>query len=121
MEIHGRENIEILEKYIWWEIRGGSTNIWYEYWTKLGSFHQEDNYHILFKMEEIKNLINEKRWEIERLHQIFLERIVNHILGYLKNFLTTDLADRPWLVLNSTWKFKVSSGGDLLRVKKEAN
>lgn len=35
------KNRDILENNLWWEPRGGSTNIWYENWTKLGPLHQD--------------------------------------------------------------------------------
>uniref|UniRef100_M1BG97 Uncharacterized protein n=1 Tax=Solanum tuberosum TaxID=4113 RepID=M1BG97_SOLTU len=30
---------EVVEHEIWWKINGGTSNVWYENWTKRGALH----------------------------------------------------------------------------------
>lgn len=95
------DNRDILEKNMWWEPRGGTTNIWYENWTKLGPLCHEADCIIRPEMESINELMNEEGWDLDKIQQVLPKRIVNHVQQQVSNVMASTLSDRPWWLLES--------------------
>ncbi|XP_060216649.1 uncharacterized protein LOC132644109 [Lycium barbarum] len=113
MVIEARDNIE---QVIWWETKSGTTNIWFDNWTKLGALHYVlPDIPVDESMEDVKDLIGGNEWNVSRLQQLFPADVVEYILEDLELREISDQWDKPWWMMTSTGKFTVSSAWDLLR------
>ncbi|XP_060183096.1 uncharacterized protein LOC132613054 [Lycium barbarum] len=91
---------EDMEHESWWEIKGGSVNVWYENWTKLGPLHLvvPNEYPINEGLEDVADLIEDGK-----------------IQCYKKQL--QGVSDRPWWMPTSTGQFTVNSAWQLRRQK----
>ncbi|XP_060200867.1 uncharacterized protein LOC132629156 [Lycium barbarum] len=108
-----------MEHEIWWEIKGGSVNIWYENWTKLGALHYvvPTDFPTNENLEDVADLIEEGDWKEPLLQQSFPADIVEHIKSDIYIEKLHGVWDRPWWMPTSTGKFTVNSAWEILRHK----
>ncbi|XP_060190609.1 uncharacterized protein LOC132619859 [Lycium barbarum] len=73
---------ESIEQEIWWEPNIGSSNIWFDNWTKLGalSYVVPQSWQINEHAEDVSELMTDGGWNVNKLMQLFPEDIVQHIL-----------------------------------------
>lgn len=69
---------EEIKHNIWWQIKSENTSFWFDNQTEIRALYyvQENN-----KGEQeikVKEFINENRWNIEKLQQVLLEKMVKH-------------------------------------------
>lgn len=108
---------EAIEHEIWWEIKGGSTKVWYENWTRLGALHfvVPIEYPLNEDLVDVADLIEEGRWKNQLLQQSFPSDIVKHIKSEIHFEQLQGNWDKPWWMPTTTGKFTVNSAWDLMR------
>ncbi|XP_060210632.1 uncharacterized protein LOC132637581 [Lycium barbarum] len=106
MMLEARESIE---QEIWWEPKSGSSNIWFDNWTKLGtlSYVVPQSWHINEHAEDVSELMTYGRWNVNKLMQMFPKDIVQHILQEIDIKCASNEWDRPWWMITSTGKFTI--------------
>ncbi|XP_060182743.1 uncharacterized protein LOC132612645 [Lycium barbarum] len=104
MMLEARDNIE---QEIWWEPKIGSSNIWFDNWTKLGalSYVVPQSWQINEQAEDVSELMTDGRWNISKLMQLFPEDIVQHIIQEIDIKYASNEWDRPWWMMTSSGKF----------------
>ncbi|XP_059290876.1 uncharacterized protein LOC132044416 [Lycium ferocissimum] len=112
---------EAVEHEIWWEVKGGYTNVWYDNWTKLGALHLVVliDYPINEDLVDVIDLIEGVSWKDELLHQFFPTDIVEHIKSEIPIDQMQGTWDRPWWMPTSTGKFTVNSAWNILRHREQ--
>ncbi|XP_060210633.1 uncharacterized protein LOC132637582 [Lycium barbarum] len=100
---------ESIEQEIWWEPKSGSSNIWFDNWTKLGtlSYVVPQSWHINEHAEDVSELMTYGRWNVNKLMQMFPKDIVQHILQEIDIKCASNEWDRPWWMITSTGKFTI--------------
>ncbi|XP_060183099.1 uncharacterized protein LOC132613057 [Lycium barbarum] len=70
-----------LEQQIWWETKIGTSNVWFDNWTKLGALYYvlPSHFNIDERVEDVKELLDRNGWDSNKLHQLLQKDIVNHI------------------------------------------
>ncbi|XP_060170520.1 uncharacterized protein LOC132601457 [Lycium barbarum] len=106
--LEARENIEQL---IWWETKNGTSNIWFDNWTKLSALHYVlPDIQIDESIEDVKDLIGGNEWNVSRLQQLLPADVVEYILEELElreiseQFLVHGTCLDKEIML---WKFKL--------------
>ncbi|XP_060202517.1 uncharacterized protein LOC132630953 [Lycium barbarum] len=114
--VKARDNIE---QEIWWEPRSGTTNVWFENWTKLGALYHiiPDDFGIDEGVQDVKELMLQVGWNIGKLQQLFPMDIVDHILEELHFHEPKDEWDMPRWMMTASDKFTVGTTWELLRSK----
>lgn len=66
--LEARENIE---HEIWWEVKAGTCNVWYENWMKLGALHflVPTDFPINEELEGVAELIDHDQWKNQILNK----------------------------------------------------
>ncbi|XP_060182380.1 uncharacterized protein LOC132612050 [Lycium barbarum] len=95
MMLEARESIE---QEIWWEPKIGSSNIWFDNWTKLGALNYvvPQSWQINEQVEDVSELMTDGKWNISKLMQLFPEDIVQHIIQEIDIKYASNEWDRPW-------------------------
>ncbi|XP_060170720.1 uncharacterized protein LOC132601662 [Lycium barbarum] len=104
MMLEARDSIE---QAIWWEPKIGSSNIWFDNWTKLGalSYVVPQSWKINDHAEDVSELMSNGGWNISKLMQLFPEDIVQHIIQEIDIKYASSEWDRPWWMMTSTRRF----------------
>ncbi|XP_060190382.1 uncharacterized protein LOC132619513 [Lycium barbarum] len=94
MMLEARESIE---QEIWWEPKIGSSNIWFDNWTKLGAliYVVPQSWKINEHVEDVSELMTDGGWNISKLMQLFPEDIVQHIIQEIGITYASNEWDRP--------------------------
>ncbi|XP_060185616.1 uncharacterized protein LOC132615077 [Lycium barbarum] len=110
---------EAIEHEIWWEIKGGTINVWYKNWTKLGALHHvvPTDFPINEALEDVADPIEGGRWKDQMLQQNFPTGIVDHIKSEIHIEQLQGVWDRPWWMPTSTGKFTINTAWDIMRHK----
>ncbi|XP_060200320.1 uncharacterized protein LOC132628562 [Lycium barbarum] len=108
---------DTVEHEIWWEIKGGTSNVWYENWTKLGALNYvvPTDYPINEELVDVSDLIEGGAWNDQLLHQSFPADIAEHIKSEIYIDQLQGNWDRPWWMLTSTGRYTVNSAWNMLR------
>ncbi|XP_055835450.1 uncharacterized protein LOC129903954 [Solanum dulcamara] len=114
--IEARDNIE---HEIWWESRSGTANIWFDNWTKLGALYYiiPEDFVIDEGIQDVKQIMLQGGWNMEKLHQLFPIDIVDHILEDLHFHEPNEEWDKPRWMMTASGKFSLGTAWELLRSK----
>ncbi|XP_059292200.1 uncharacterized protein LOC132045634 [Lycium ferocissimum] len=119
MMLQARDEIE---QNIWWEPRNGTSSMWFDNWSKLGSFHD------VFPAEndighDLEEFMIHYSWNFPKLQAVIPNNVVEygkHELGY---FVRSEKADKPsWKVTSSDnftriWFWKLPIDEVLMRMR----
>lgn len=112
--------LEAKEKFdqeIWWATLFFGLIIelnWAHYITYYLSLNKVNNYHF----EDVSRVFSQGRWNTNLLQQLSIGEIVTHVINNLG--VKADIEDwnKPWWMLNSSWRFSISSSWECSRNKK---
>ncbi|XP_059292528.1 uncharacterized protein LOC132045986 [Lycium ferocissimum] len=95
---------DAVEKEIWWEIRDGSANFWYDNWTKLGPLADimPSNFPIDDSIQEVKDVMINNRWNVQKRQQTVPEDVMEHITRNCWSDEGYRSMDKVWWLLNSS-------------------
>ncbi|XP_059301858.1 uncharacterized protein LOC132053773 [Lycium ferocissimum] len=95
---------DAIEHEIWWEVKGGTSNVWFENWTKLGALNYvvPTGYPINEELQDVADLIEGECWKDQILEQTFPTDIVEYIKSGIHIRELAGNWDRPWWMPTST-------------------
>ncbi|XP_060190561.1 uncharacterized protein LOC132619782 [Lycium barbarum] len=70
---------DLIERHIWWQVKMGDAQFWYDNWTGLGALYYvigNDFYDERF--ENVKDMVTDGRWDVDKLREVLSEEIVQH-------------------------------------------
>ncbi|XP_060202424.1 uncharacterized protein LOC132630840 [Lycium barbarum] len=110
-----------MEQHTWWETKNGSSSLWFDNWTRLGPLIKllQVGYQVNEDLEDVYAVLSEGKWDIDLLHTIVPEEIIDHIRSKLILQEGERQCDKPWWMLTSAGKFTVSSAWEIIRQKKQ--
>ncbi|XP_060194976.1 uncharacterized protein LOC132624175 [Lycium barbarum] len=114
--LEARDNIE---HEIWWEPRSGTTNVWFDNWTKLGALYHivPDDFVIDNGVQDVKEHMLQEVKDIGRLKKLFPMDFIVHILEELHFHEPTEEWDRARWMMTPSDKFTIGIAGELIRRK----
>ncbi|XP_060202710.1 uncharacterized protein LOC132631124 [Lycium barbarum] len=110
-----------MEHEIWWQIKRGTTNVWYENWTKLGAllYVVPIDFPLNEDLQDVAELIEKGGWKDHLLSQYIPTDIGEHIRAEIHIEELEGNWDRPWWRPNSIGTFTVNSAWNILRQRKQ--
>ncbi|XP_070050658.1 uncharacterized protein [Nicotiana tomentosiformis] len=114
---------EGVEHEILWEMNKGSTNVWYENWTRLGSLYHvvPTDFNINEDLQEVVALRDEDTWNDKILIQNFPEDIADYIKHEIYFDKSAETWDTPKWMPTALGKFTLSSAWQLLKHSHRPN
>lgn len=116
------QNRDDIEKFIWWEPKGGTSAVWYDNWTQLGPLYTyQIEVQTCHSLMDIEFFMKEVGWDYDSMYDHLPYHVVEHIRQHMDHIRQTDMGDKPWWIKTSTGKFSVKSAWEILRKKEEVN
>lgn len=76
------------------------------------------NYSNKNQAEDVKELIHEGRWDMDKIKELLTEEIGAHIQKNISLIEESEKWDKPWWMLNATGNFTVASAWEIMRQTK---
>ncbi|XP_019240115.1 PREDICTED: uncharacterized protein LOC109220106 [Nicotiana attenuata] len=108
---------DLIEHQIFWKLRMGSALFWYDNWTELGAlyFQLPPNFAIDEDIQNVNELTQDRRWNVERIHEVLPADLAQHIVQNIKPPRENNELDKPFWMLETKGNFSVKSAWDYLR------
>ncbi|KAG5591558.1 hypothetical protein H5410_042072 [Solanum commersonii] len=108
---------EEVEHDIWWQVKAGNSNFWFDNWTKLGALYFIEDQTDINEELEVKDVIVDGTWDRQKLLNCVSEEMADFIMEKIQP-RSDSLLDRPWWTGTSSGEFTVKSAYGALRCKK---
>lgn len=101
---------DAIEQEIWREPTMGSSNIWFDNWSRLGA-----SYYVVYvdfpinEKGDIEKLMTEDKWNSQKLESVLPSDITQHIMDNIIINQNASPWDLPWWLPTTNGKFSVSS------------
>lgn len=94
---------DIIEHQILWNTKMGSSLFWFENWTGLGAlcFIIPPDFFCDESVQNVRDVVQENGWDEDRIRDLLLEDVADHILENLKPHITHEVLDKPYLKLQT--------------------
>ncbi|XP_060182300.1 uncharacterized protein LOC132611964 [Lycium barbarum] len=109
---------DLIEQHIWWQVKMGDAQFWYDNWTGLGALYYvtgNDVYDERF--ENVKDMVADGRWDVDKLREVLSEEIVQHVTSTIIPPHAEKRMDNPWWLLDTRGEFSVKSSWEYLRLR----
>ncbi|WMV13941.1 hypothetical protein MTR67_007326 [Solanum verrucosum] len=110
---------EEVEHNIWWQVKAGEASFWFDNWTKQGALYYLEEQNHGEEEIEVKQFIQERRWNKGKLNQYVSEEMVQYITENISPVLIETGKDKAWWMGSTTGNFTVKSAWDLLRHRRD--
>uniref|UniRef100_M1BM57 Reverse transcriptase n=1 Tax=Solanum tuberosum TaxID=4113 RepID=M1BM57_SOLTU len=110
-----------IEHDIWWQIKAGEVSFWFDNWTKLGALYYIEEKGEIDDEIEVRELIEQGRWNIQRLRGMLSEEMVQFIVESFAPRIIEGEKDKTWWMGSSSDNFTVKSAFEGIRNKKDVN
>ncbi|KAG5608379.1 hypothetical protein H5410_019660, partial [Solanum commersonii] len=97
---------EEVEHNIWWQVKA---SFWFDNWTKQGALYYLEEQNHAEEEIEVKQFIQEGRWNKGKLNQYVSEEMVQYITENISPVLIETGRDKAWWTGNTTGNFMVKS------------
>jgi len=85
-----------IEHDIWWQIKAGEVSFWFDNWTKLGALYYIEEKGEIDDEIEVRELIEQGRWNIQRLRGMLSEEMVQFIVERFVPRIIEGKKDKTW-------------------------
>ncbi|XP_059284936.1 uncharacterized protein LOC132038264 [Lycium ferocissimum] len=109
---------DLIEHQIWWQVRKGDSQFWFDNWTGLGALYYVipgDTYDE--RIQNVKHVVVEGRWNREKLMEVLTKDIVDHIIENITPPREERDIDRSWWILDTRGEFSIKSTWEYIRLR----
>lgn len=112
---------DLVEYQIFWRIRKGNSNIWFDNWTKEGDFYTllQNSREWDTQYQQVQDLIDNGAWNTQVMSQLFPQEVADHIKEFIRISNDRERKDCPMWMLDPTGRFTVKSAWDFIRQRGE--
>ncbi|XP_060195217.1 uncharacterized protein LOC132624456 [Lycium barbarum] len=110
---------ELIEHQIWWQVRKGDSQFWFDNWTGLGALYYINPGNTYDgRIQNVKEMVVQGRWNRGKLMEVLSEDIVDHIIENITPSRDERGDDRPWWILDTSGEFTIKSSWDFIRSRR---
>ncbi|WMV38798.1 hypothetical protein MTR67_032183 [Solanum verrucosum] len=96
-----------IEHDIWWQIKAGDVSFWFDNWTKLGALYYIEEKGEIDDEIEVRELIEQGSWNIQRLRSMLSEEMVQFIMESFVPMIIEGKKDKTWWMGSSSGNFTI--------------
>lgn len=113
---------DMVEQNIWWQLKAGTSSLWFDNCTKLGVFYFIEPLRYSKEEVEIKDFVREGVWDRQRLKTCLSDpEIVEYICDKVKPPSIEDIPDKAWWMSSNSGGFTIKTTWELMRDKNTKN
>ncbi|MDV3181121.1 MAG: hypothetical protein Q8830_02715 [Candidatus Phytoplasma australasiaticum] len=75
---------EDLEPFIWWQIKAGNSNFWFDNWTRMGALYFAEGDLASEEEVEVKEYMLYNSWRAKKLLEALSPDMANSIITYIR-------------------------------------
>ncbi|KAG5631131.1 hypothetical protein H5410_002848 [Solanum commersonii] len=87
---------EEVEHEIWWQIKSGKSNFWFDNWTQQGALYYTEEKNNEEEEIEVKHFITNGTWNIVKLQRKTSTEMIEHIVENISPMLLEVENNSPW-------------------------
>ncbi|XP_070026560.1 uncharacterized protein [Nicotiana sylvestris] len=108
---------DLIEHQIYWKLRMGSAQFWFDNWTEIGAlyFQVPADFGIDEDIHNVNDLVENGMWNVDRIFESLPEDLANHIVQNIRPPTDSSQLDTPFWMLETKGHFTVKSAWDYLR------
>ncbi|XP_060195442.1 uncharacterized protein LOC132624727 [Lycium barbarum] len=109
---------DLIEHQIWWQVRKGDSQFWFDNWIGLGALYYVNPGNTYDeRIQNVKEMVVQGRWNRGKLMEVLFEDIVDHIMENITPPREEREFDRPWWILDTSGEFTIKSTWDFIRLR----
>ncbi|XP_070009928.1 uncharacterized protein [Nicotiana sylvestris] len=108
---------DLIEHQIYWKLRVGSAQFWFDNWTEMGAlyFQVPTEFGIDEDIHNVNDLAENGMWNVDKIFESLPEDLANHIVQNIRPPTESSQLDTPFWMLETRGHFTVKSAWDYLR------